>query len=414
MDAQLPPACRRLRRLLLVISIKSALLLCGSLLADAAVYRTPNFVVTAPTAEIARRAGKTAEAWRKKLAVEWLGKEMPDWYRPCRVRVDVGQIGAGGATTFSFDRGHVFGWNMRVQGTLQRILDSVIPHEVSHTVFASFFRRPLPRWADEGAATLVEHESEQRVQLLRLKQVLGTREQFPLRKLLMMKDYPRDMHQVLVLYAQGFSLADYLVQKAGRRTYLKFLDDAYRNGWDAALKRHYGFARVESLEKQWKSWFLAGSPRLENVKPGEMLASDKRAARPARSERRAVVIRSQSPETSVDDPSPASSPIAPDPRRGGRRHTTGSAASLQRLGATPGRKRALNEGWVPVIRRSRNPAAGTSSNTPSGPGDSEFQQRTSLRTNRNAQAPLAEQRRSPRDRAPDWSQFPHGRVAARP
>lgn len=319
--------------------------------ADAATCKTTNFIVTAPTDDIAKRVGRAAEVWRKRLAIEWLGEEMKPWYQPCTVTVRVGQIGAGGATTFSFDRGHVFGWKMRVQGTLERILDSVIPHEVSHTVFACHFRRPLPRWADEGAATLVEHESEQRVQQMRLKQVLNTRDRIPLQTLLSIKEYPKDMDQVLVLYAEGYSLADYLVQQKGKQTYLKFLDDAYRNGWDRAIKRHYGLAGVDTLEKKWTGWIMAGSPRLQ-LGEGEMLAANQNSeVRGLRSETRPQprVIRSQSPETKVAG-SP-DSPVAPDPRR--REHATGSPSrDIQPVSlATLGRKRALQDGWVPIVRR---------------------------------------------------------------
>src|SRR5690606_37286166 len=121
-------------------------------------------------------------------------------------------------------------WRMNVQGTRERILDSVIPHEVSHTVFASHFRRPLPRWADEGAATLAEHEVEQRRQDLHLKQVWNSHK-IPLKTLLSMTEYPSDMRDVMTLYAQGYSLADYLVQKGGKPRYLKFLDLAEQEGW---------------------------------------------------------------------------------------------------------------------------------------------------------------------------------------
>ncbi|MCA9067482.1 MAG: hypothetical protein KDA84_01065, partial [Planctomycetaceae bacterium] len=152
-----------------------------------ATIRTPNFVVTAPTQPLAEKCGKTAEFYRKYLAEQWLGKEMPRWYKPCQLTVKVGQIGAGGATTFAFDRGEVFGWRMNVQGSEERVLDSVIPHEVSHTIFASHFRRPLPRWADEGAATLIEHESERRRQAMLLKQVWQTSRRIPLQKLLSIK-----------------------------------------------------------------------------------------------------------------------------------------------------------------------------------------------------------------------------------
>ncbi|HEX6986611.1 MAG TPA: hypothetical protein VF170_14615, partial [Planctomycetaceae bacterium] len=228
-------------------------------------------------------------------AKEWLGHELPRWYKPCPIDVNVGQIGAGGATTFNFDRGQVFGWRMNVQGTPERILDSVIPHEVSHTVFASHFRRPLPRWADEGAATLAEHESEQRRQDLHLKQVWNSRK-IPLKSLLAMKEYPSDIQDVMTLYAQGYSLADYLVQKRGRATYLKFLDDAEKRGWETALRKHYGIEGVEALEGTWGDWVLAGSPDLP--REGTLLADGTPSDRPAATDE---VIRAQSDDEAEAD-----------------------------------------------------------------------------------------------------------------
>jgi hypothetical protein len=132
--------------------------------ACAATFRTANFVVNAPSDDIARRVANCAEYWRRELAIQWLGQTMDNWYRPCPISVKVGQMGASGQTTFTFENGEVHSWKMHVQGSLERVLDSVVPHEVNHTIFASYFRRPLPRWADEGAATLFEHESEQAVQ----------------------------------------------------------------------------------------------------------------------------------------------------------------------------------------------------------------------------------------------------------
>lgn len=256
-----------------------------------ATYSTPNFVVDAPTPELAQKVALTAEQCRDDIALDWLGQKLPRWYKPCQVRVKVGQIGAGGATTFAFDRGHVFGWNMNVQGTEERILDSVIPHEVSHTIFASHFRRPLPRWADEGAATLVEHESERNRQQLMLNQVMSTAQRIPLKSLLAMKEYPREMQNVLTLYAQGYSLADYLVQQGGKTRYLQFLDDAHHRGWPTAIQASYGLQGIEDLEKRWESWVMAGSPALPTHE-GEQLA-DAGEAQPKNAD---LTVRSQNPE----------------------------------------------------------------------------------------------------------------------
>lgn len=277
------------------IAVCLSALACSSA-ALGATYSTPNFVVTAPTDEIAQQCALVAEECRERVAIEWLGKTLPRWYRPCTVSVKVGQIGAGGKTEFSFDRGEVFGWRMSVQGTLERILDSVIPHEVSHTIFACHFRRPLPRWADEGAATLVEHESEQNRQRLMLKQVMNNGHRIPLKKLLAMKEYPTDMEGVLTLYAEGYSLADFLVQAGGRTRYLDFLEDAHHRGWDTAIREHYKVEGIDDLEHRWNGWIMAGSPSLAQPE-GQQLA----AARPNDSQKtfqqdEEIVVRGQSSE----------------------------------------------------------------------------------------------------------------------
>lgn len=242
--------------------------------ASLATHRTSNFVVHAPTQELAKEVAEHAELWREELALQWLGKVLPNWYEPCQVRVKVGQIGAGGSTTFSFEGGEVFGWNMNVQGSRERILDSVIPHEVSHTIFACHFRRPLPRWADEGAATLVEHHSERHRQVEIFQQVRNNRQQIPLSQLLDIDEYPKDMQKVLALYAEGYSLVDFLVQQhgdQGRAVYLDFVGDALATSWEAAFQKHYGFQNLRDLDQTWNQWVLAGSPPIQ-PKDGSLLA----------------------------------------------------------------------------------------------------------------------------------------------
>ena len=239
-----------------------------------ATARSTNFIVTAPDAAAAEQIAKMAEKCREELAIAWLGKTLPNWYRPCPITAKIGQIGAGGATTFTFDRGEVGGWKMEVQGTLERILDSVIPHEVNHTIFACHFRRPLPRWADEGAATLVEHVSERKRQETTLNSVIRTQRFIPLGELLSMAEYPKGQ-QVYTMYAEGYSLADFLVRGTGdegRTKFLNLIRDAEKGGWDRAFQKHYGFQTLGELEANWKGWVLAGSPDSHKNR-GEMIAS---------------------------------------------------------------------------------------------------------------------------------------------
>lgn len=261
--------------------------LLASLLPGATI-QTTNFVVTAPDPEFAQQVAGAAEYYRRELAIAWTGREMPRWSQKCPISCKVGEYGASGATSFNFDQGEVYGWRMNVQGTAERILDSVLPHEVNHTIFASYFRRPLPRWADEGAASLIEHESE-RMRLKKIhEQVMRTSRKIPLRQLLPMREYPSDTQQVLTLYAEGYSLADFLIQQSSKGEYLRFLSLALHSGWSTALQQSYGYASVEDLERDLDGWILAGSPDLASPEGQQLALSN------APSRRTAPTIRAQS------------------------------------------------------------------------------------------------------------------------
>lgn len=250
----------RRRRFLFAAAI-TALCLLATHAADAAVYRTNNFVVYASSNQLAKEIGVSAEQWRKQLAVEWLGKEMPDWAQPCPIKTKVSpRLGAGGATSFLFDRGEVYGWEMNVQGSRERVLDSVLPHEITHTVFASHFRRPLPRWADEGACTTVEHHSEIAVQERLLIKFLKTGKGIPFDAMFAMKEYPQD---VMPLYSQGHSLTQFLIERRGKSVFLQFLTDGMNsNNWQQAIQTHYGNEGLYDLQTVWLDWVKDGRPRL--------------------------------------------------------------------------------------------------------------------------------------------------------
>jgi len=235
----------------------------AAVLSLGAGHRTPNFVVQAASPQVAEQVGEAAEQFRRDLAVEWLGREMPNWTNPCPIEVNVGpNLGAGGATTFMFDRGptgnmEAFGWQMSIQGSLERVLDSVLPHEVTHTIFASHFRRPLPRWADEGACGTVEHDSERQKQQGALVHYLRTRRGIPFSQMFAMKEYPRD---ILPLYAQGHSLATFLIAQGGKRKYLKYVGAGlHGEEWTRVTREFYGFDNLGALQNGWLEWVRKGS-----------------------------------------------------------------------------------------------------------------------------------------------------------
>ncbi len=268
---------------------RPALVAATLLVSMGASYRTQNFVVHTADARQAAAFGQAAEQYRKDLAVSWLGEALPNWSQPCPITVTVGpQLGAGGATTFVFQNGEVFGWRMTIQGSYERVLDSVLPHEITHMIFATHFRRPLPRWADEGGATTVEHSSEKAKHKQMLLQFLRSNRGIAFNQMFAMTEYPAD---IMPLYAQGYSLAELLIARGGRRKYVDFLADGMDdNRWSAALKKHYGIEDLGTLQNTWLAWVRDGfpaalpAPPQPETSPATHLASATAAPKPARPE----------------------------------------------------------------------------------------------------------------------------------
>ena len=220
-------------------------------------YETENFVVSAPTKQLAKQFGEYAEKYRVEKAKEWLGEEMPKWGKPCPLVVEITPRRTGGATTFTFaNRGGVTSQDMKIFGEARQLLDSVLPHEVTHTVLAQHFGVPVPRWADEGGSVLSENDKERLEHDIKCREFLNAGRGIKLRHLLPMKEYPAD---TIVLYAQGFSVSNYLIDLGGgglkgRQKFLQFLGTGMQNGgrnWEAAISRHYKMDSVDDLEAKW-------------------------------------------------------------------------------------------------------------------------------------------------------------------
>ncbi len=235
-----------------------AFVLFSALLSLGASYSTPNFIVEAPTPQIAEQVGQAAEKYRSEKAKQWLGQEMPQWGVPCPIKVTVTMNGSGGATTFKFDRGMILTQDMHIEGSVDRLLASVLPHEVTHTVFAYYFRTPVPRWADEGGAVLSEDQVERDRHDQLVRSILRTPgRQIPLRRLFTMTQYPPD---VMVLYAEGYSVTNFLVASSNRKVFLDFVASGMRGDWDKAAKTYYGYKNVEDLEQGWVQYLQNNRP----------------------------------------------------------------------------------------------------------------------------------------------------------
>ena len=235
---------------------------------------TENFVVNAPDQQLARRAAVLAEKYRASLSQEWLGYEIENWQQRCPITIAIGPH-AGGETSFGFvggsrnnsGRAVPIDWRMEIFGPPDRVLDAVLPHEITHTIFATHFGRPLPRWADEGACTTVEHESERAKNHQLLMQFLSAKPSrgIPFNRMFTMKQYP---HDILPLYAQGHSVVKFLIGKKDKRHFVNFIEaglelEQGRSSvavWNRVTEEFYGYDNLSDLQIAWQTWVQAGCP----------------------------------------------------------------------------------------------------------------------------------------------------------
>jgi hypothetical protein len=234
-------------------------------------YKTTNFRVTAPNRELAETFGEMAEYFRREKAQEWLGEPMPNWNQRCPLRVEIRMKDTGGATTFTFGstagRSSVLSQQMQIFGENKQLLESVLPHEVTHTVLAYHFGQAVPRWADEGGSVLSENDEECFNHNIRCRELLNAGRGIRLRVLFTLKEYPRDM---IVVYAQGYSICDYLINElGGRQKFLKFVRTGMRNdnrNWEQAVREVYNIDSVDELEEKWIDSLKTAPKRTASIK----------------------------------------------------------------------------------------------------------------------------------------------------
>ncbi len=225
-----------------------------------------NFIVFASSPQWATQVAEMAELNRRDLAIHWLGEELPPWSERVPIHVEAGpNLGAGGETRFTLLGGNRVGhWLMSVSGTQERILDSVLPHEITHTIFASHFAslgKYVPRWADEGACTTVEHISEKQKHQEHLQRFLRTGHGLAFNTMFSLKEYP---NPILPLYAQGHSAVQFLLDQGGPRKFVKFLERGMKTeAWTQALSEFYAYESIVQFQTLWNQWLADGSP--ENI-----------------------------------------------------------------------------------------------------------------------------------------------------
>ena len=225
-------------------------------------FVTPNFRILHDDEALARKVAAKAEAARREAARFWTGAEpRTSWTPACDLYLyPTAAIFAAetrqspespGFSTAGLSGGRVTARMVKLRADYAKMIDAVLPHEVTHIVLADLFSTAqVPRWADEGMAVLSEPLDEQALRARDLAEPLNRDVLFGL-DVLMTTDYPDGSHWALY-YAQSVSLTRYLVGLGTAPQFVQFVKLSQGQGADAALKQVYRIDGLADLETRWK------------------------------------------------------------------------------------------------------------------------------------------------------------------
>jgi hypothetical protein len=213
--------------------------------------------------ELAEKAARAAERTHREMSRKWFGGDGEAWTPRCRVYLHAtaaayaqytGQAtNSPGHSRIETDpaAGRVVSRVIHLHcENPEALLGAVLPHEATHVVLAGRFgRQPVPRWADEGMAVLSEPAEKVALHRRNLARCRG--ELFTVGELMQLKDYPHS-RRISAFYAQSVSLVGYLCGLKGPKKFAEFLRDGLgREGYEAALKRHFGIEGFADLQARW-------------------------------------------------------------------------------------------------------------------------------------------------------------------
>ena len=235
------------------------------------VETTANFRVFHNDAVMGPAVARMAEKLRSKQLQLWTGKtKATHWRVPCdvylygsqeRMILMTGGHSKAGSAVIRPSRlspGRILRRKVNLAADDHALMRSTLPHEITHLVLGDLLGGDVPRWANEGAATLAESKGKQNYyrrvvrRFMRVKQVYGDAD------LMAMKAYPEGRYQHL-FYAQSSAIVRYLLSRRPRTSFVNFLKRAQKHGYPWALLRTYGLTDFEELSQGWKGRIIRGN-----------------------------------------------------------------------------------------------------------------------------------------------------------
>lgn len=230
----------------------------GWLLAESANFR----VFHNQAQEFAERVAQVAERTRASLQQKWFGRISETWNPKCDLFLyatardynrATGQTNSPGHSYLKMENGRAVVRRIHLHCDEGNLLAAILPHETTHVVLAGEFgEQLLPRWADEGMAVLTEPRERIERHLDNLLTCRQAGQFFRVHELMQFQEqYPTDPRSIRVFYAQCVALVEFLTNQRGPQTFVQFLHDGLRYGYEKALERNYGYRSFAELEQHW-------------------------------------------------------------------------------------------------------------------------------------------------------------------
>jgi hypothetical protein len=212
------------------------------------------------------KAEKVAVAAEKARALalrKWIGDPAQEWSDACEIYVyptveDYSQ-GTGvpgqspGHSEIRAEGSHVLLRRIFLHADAPGMVEAILPHEVTHAVVAGQFGdSQVPRWADEGMAVLDEPRERIDRHLRTLARLRDQGLLYSARELIRLTDYPSP-RRIPAFYAQSVSLTEFLSSAKDAKTVARFVRDGLHDGYEASLKRHFGWD-FDELERHWRKY----------------------------------------------------------------------------------------------------------------------------------------------------------------
>lgn len=230
--------------------------------------RTDNFHIYGSIQPTAMRSwGERLERMRRELFQKWMGiTPAGDWNPRCTVilhpsaesyaRAVPGSESTLGSSLVERRGDEAVLRRIDVRPMADERLRGTLRHELMHVIVAERFKaRTLPAWADEGIAVLEDSPDIRRGHQAYFHGAAARQGIMPLPELLNLTDIRFEMAPLF--YGQSASLVEFLVGRTSPEAFLRFVDDAERQGYDAALAEHFRIDGVQELHRMWRATILA-------------------------------------------------------------------------------------------------------------------------------------------------------------